>query len=649
MKIFFISIILSILPVFAFSGNILVINNNDAGEGSLRYAIDNSVSGDTIAIACGLTAIDLQTGTLVIDKTLTILGCHTVISRKGDDKFRIVEITGEDEITVKFKEVSFSSGQTETIDEEGMLNGQPGGGIYVNNPAATLILEECEVFGNETGYGDRRGNGGKGAGIFVNGGALELYTCSIYGNVTGNGFLNNKCNDGGDGGNGGGIAIENGNISVYNSTFNNNITGTGKQTTCSGTKGMGYGGAGGGIWLKESVGYFENTTFYENSTGSSDSTYAGFGGAVYSGTNSEIQIINCTITKNSTGLSNIDIFSQGGGIFNEPMSVLIMKNSIVADNFLGNSINEESPDIFGEIISEGNNLLGITEGSSGITNAENNDIAGTLTEPVDAALYPLTSNGGLTKTCPLNPESPAVNAGSANSLGTDQRNYPRESTADIGAFEFGVSPIITNVYAVSSDGQYSAGDQILIAVEFNEPVWVIGSFEMLLETGTYDRFATYYGGSGDATILFEYDVLQGDVSPDLDVESSLSLMSCNNCLIQNFELYNAVLILPKPGEENSLSYNSDIVIRDPNNINTANNEMFSIYPNPVTNILNVTIPETELNSKIELYNSIGALVLSKDNYKAKYFSYDMTNYSSGVYFIKISTSQESKTYKFIVR
>ncbi len=650
MKYLFLTILMSIFSVLAFSENILVTNSEDSGTGSLREAIDNSESGDTISLACGLLSISLESGSLIINnKNLTILGCHTVLSRKGD-VFRILEISGNEEMTVVFKEFAFSNGKTETIDENGILSGEPGGGIYISNPEATLILEECDVFDNETGEGDQTGNGGNGAGIFINGGTLEMHSCNIYGNRTGNGFVNKKTNDGGNGGNGGGIAVENGTLYISNSTINNNNTGTGKKTTLNGSKGEGHGGFGGAIWLKESVANIENTTFYENSTGGSDSVFAGSGGAIYAGTNSETNIINCTFTRNSTGLTEIEITSSGGAIFNEQQSTMTMKNSIVSGNFLGNSTSEEATDIFGEVVSNGNNLLGKTEGCIGIENNENNDKAGTISEPLDANLLPLTNNGSLTKTCPLSPESPAINAGDPDNVpNTDQRGYPREDVVDIGAFEFGVSPIITSVLAISQDGNYFAGEQVIIAVVFDEPVWVIGSFEIFLETGTQDRRATYYAGSGNDTIKFLYNVMQDDVSSDLDVKSSLSFEICHSCLIQNFDLFYAVLVLPEPGSENSLSMNSNIVIGNPDAINSISKEQVNIYPNPVTNILNISIPNLKSNNKIEIFDYTGKLIINKNNYDNNNFVYDMSNYPSGIYFVKITENRNFKTYKFVIK
>jgi hypothetical protein len=102
------------------------------------------------------------------------------------------------------------------------------------------------------------------------------------------------------------------------------------------------------------------------------------------------------------------------------------------------------PDLAGSFISDGHNLIGQTDGSSGVTNGVNGDLAGTTPSPLDPNLGPIQNNGGPTWTLALLPGSPAIDAGddavlsAPFNLTTDQRGLPRKSGAhvDIGAFEF---------------------------------------------------------------------------------------------------------------------------------------------------------------------------------------------------------------------
>jgi len=114
-------------------------------------------------------------------------------------------------------------------------------------------------------------------------------------------------------------------------------------------------------------------------------------------------------------------------------------NTIVA----GNSTNDYryadlSPDVYGPCTSMGNNLIGMTDGSSGWGYA---DLTGAAYRPLDPRLGPLQYNGGPTQTMALLLDSPARQDGDTfYSPGPyDQRGagYSRivSGRIDIGAYE----------------------------------------------------------------------------------------------------------------------------------------------------------------------------------------------------------------------
>ena len=107
------------------------------------------------------------------------------------------------------------------------------------------------------------------------------------------------------------------------------------------------------------------------------------------------------------------------------------------------------PDVRNAFVSQGNNLIGASDGSTGFTNGVNNDKVGTVASPLNALLAPLGNYGGPTQTFALLPGSPAINAanncvtdvahcGDANipQLTSDQRGFGRQvnGTVDIGSF-----------------------------------------------------------------------------------------------------------------------------------------------------------------------------------------------------------------------
>ena len=96
-------------------------------------------------------------------------------------------------------------------------------------------------------------------------------------------------------------------------------------------------------------------------------------------------------------------------------------------------------------------------------------------------------------------------------------------------------------------------------VAFNETVTVTGTPQITMETGATDRVVNYYSGSGTTTLTFNYKVLAGDTSSDLDYASTNAL-ALNGGMIRDGSGNNAVLTLPAPGGANSISASKAIVI-----------------------------------------------------------------------------------------
>ena len=76
-------------------------------------------------------------------------------------------------------------------------------------------------------------------------------------------------------------------------------------------------------------------------------------------------------------------------------------------------------------------------------------------------------------------------------------------------------PSILSVSLTSDPGGgYAAGDDIQVTVTFSETVEVTGTPQLTLELGGGRRTATYGGGSGTATLLFAYEVADGESDTD---------------------------------------------------------------------------------------------------------------------------------------
>ena len=184
------------------------------------------------------------------------------------------------------------------------------------------------------------------------------------------------------------------------------------------------------------------------------------GGAIYNAANANLKVNNSTIVGNLVrGLNNteegIGIESAGGGIYNEPPQgetaggTATLRHAIVA----GNSATNFGPDLAHQFVSQGFNLIGNGDGSSGIVHGTNGDQVGTTASPIDPRLAPLGDYGGPTLTHALLPDSPARNAGDPAfpvtdldpAISTDQRGLPRvrNGRIDIGAYEAPPPAVIT--------------------------------------------------------------------------------------------------------------------------------------------------------------------------------------------------------------
>jgi hypothetical protein len=350
-------------------------------------------------------------------------------------------------------------------------SGGNGGGIY---SSGLVILTNCNLCNNFAGAGLAGGQpsgtldvsfmpggpggaGGAGAGIY-NAGALELFFCTVSGNVAGSGGAGGNgvglAGSAGAGGSGAGI-FNGGTLGLTACTISGNLCGKGGDGglgfSCDGAVGGG-GGNGGGIYNSGPL-FTISCTIVLNAAG-----MAGNGGDSF-------QSINEAASGGEGG--------EGGGVFNADNSVTnLLKNTLVALNVAnigglgGSNISRpfipvesgqvtigdsgpdgDKPDLAGDFISQGFNLIGIGDGLAGLTNGINSDQVGSAFNPIDPMLGPLQLNGGLTPTHALLPGSPAIDQGKSFDLPTDQRGFKRPVNyplivdqlggdgSDIGAFE----------------------------------------------------------------------------------------------------------------------------------------------------------------------------------------------------------------------
>lgn len=425
MKKKFSAVCLSLMSFLLFSGAveaaIFTVTRNDdrnnatcaAGDCSLREAVKaaNLAAGsDTLNFDAGVTSIQLISALPDISSIISIQGGSgvTVMGNKTISTFRPFHVVGVGNLTLD--RITVVDGK-ETV----------GGGLW--NQGATTTLRNCTFSGNEA--------------TLDAGGVYNTGTMTISNNViSGNSAVFN----------GGGIR-NGGTLTIIESNIGFNSSDQPASTLAA--------SGGGGIY---NVGFL---TIVRSSV--SGNITAGNGGGIHNSAVAAVRIIDSTISFNSayqgTGGGIYDIGAEttvtnatiatnfatiGSGFYNESNRASFLRNTIVADNTGGAS----TSDVFGPFSNSFNNLIGKSDGSTGLVNGANGNIVGTLAVPVNPQLNALANNGGATQTHSFNSNtSPAINAGN-NSLALDENNQPlttdqrgigfpriNGTAVDIGAFE----------------------------------------------------------------------------------------------------------------------------------------------------------------------------------------------------------------------
>ncbi|MEO8377183.1 MAG: choice-of-anchor Q domain-containing protein, partial [Candidatus Sumerlaeota bacterium] len=397
-----------------------VSSNADSGPGTLRFALDNICADGTITFNASLA-----------DQTITVLS----------PLFANVPVTihglGASHLRVD------GAGNTRIL-EVGTQGGVRIDGITFSNGAAFSV-----------GKGPSSSDGGAIAydGLFASGksvGARLPFTASTLDDCV---FEDNSANNGG--------AIYNAALlSIQTTTF------TGNSADSDG--GALYAPSGAAITNSS----FLNSTFYNNSAGNNGAAIAITGG--------NMDMLYCTLTKNISD-------SNAGGIGDAALYISTDGNAILSSSLIAQNHDASNDDVKGKkstkdsvsrgaplnlnpdvrdedssnaISSAGFNLIGDTTGSASFVAA--GDQAGTSAGPIDAMLADLDDNGGLTPTCAIAFDSPALDRGNDESFpDADQRGItrPQLNGPDIGAFELVAEPAEISVFSLP-DGDIPSGDTV---------------------------------------------------------------------------------------------------------------------------------------------------------------------------------------------
>ena len=359
-------------------------NNNCKSPQHACKTISNALSltlpGDSIFVAPAI-----YRETLFIYFNLEIIGSGaktTIVDVRGLNN-QVVVVGSEPKVQVKLSGMTFRNGAGQ----------EDGGGIY--NCFGTLTVIDSIITGNRISSGN--GSYGYGAGIYnCPSSTLTLINTTISNNSA---LI-------------GGAICNGGTLTIMNSTFSGNIA---RQQE-------------GGAIANYGTLTITNSTFSGNIA--RRSLLGSLAGGILNG--GLFQSSGTLSINNSTLSGNVAHGGKGGGIFNVKGSIVVLQNSIVANNTGGNCS--------GTLTSHGYNL------SSDATC--DFDSAGDLND-IEPKLGSLRNNGGPTQTMAESLESPTVDAGNPKGctdsqghlLTTDQRGAPRpgkhkrDQRCDMGAFE----------------------------------------------------------------------------------------------------------------------------------------------------------------------------------------------------------------------
>ncbi len=218
----------------ALSGSpVLVTSSADSGPGSLRDAIANAVSGETIKFASSVHAITLTSGELAISTNLDIEGPGAnKLTISGNNNSRVFDISGPNTVTIAGLTVAHGKSEgtiaalaNGVVNADGSVYTAGGGGGIYNEAGATLTLVHDSLSDNQATHGSSADSFSVCGGALLNLGTAIVTQCQFTGNeaVGGNGFDNMGGSLGGAIDNFGG-PTGGAHLTVANTTFCNNST-----------------------------------------------------------------------------------------------------------------------------------------------------------------------------------------------------------------------------------------------------------------------------------------------------------------------------------------------------------------------------------------------------------------------------------------
>jgi hypothetical protein len=501
------------------TAELIAASPND-GLCSLYEAIDaanDNIASGSIAGECAAGELHPVVDVIEVDNailpahffTATELTLSDSVHLKGPSKelvtftgialnrvFKVLNVTADAEF--KITDVTFRDSSIRLPDNE------YGAAIWARHfNGASLTIKRVNFIGNNSEYG------GGAIGLYASWGQTTLIEDCIF---EGNFVIGDESAGGG--------AIYIGasqEVTIKNSTFTNN-----SSTHLNSHANPLDDAAGGAIFVRASsvvsTVNIEQTTFSQNFANGVGGALA-FGGPNYPTEASEVTIKHSTIVDNHADNNQDQTGSDagGGGIYSSSTTSVNLFNSIVADN--SDMSDVDAPDLAGNIISAGYNLIGNNKELTGPFPTGqpniNDDWVGSQAFPIDPSVLPLADNGGPTPTHLPQTNSLAIDNGKCNVLDADQRHQYNDQTmlrtidqstvpnaltgCDIGAVEIDAVPNDTAPIAIDDDYDLPEGQTLVLNASQgllnndidDNSIWVTsaGGFNSSDDIGTVELMA----------------------------------------------------------------------------------------------------------------------------------------------------------------
>jgi hypothetical protein len=464
-------------------GDLTLTNSTITGNHAIGGASPNGVSG--YALGGGIYS---ENGTLTINGSTITHNDATAGSGAPSGSGN----AGEGGGVYAFNAMTIQNSTVSDNAANSGAGGEPscdasGGGIQGTVVTLSSVTVSDNAATGGPGAASNGGCGAEGGGVSASG-DMTVSRSSITGNTATGGSAASTAGPGAAGGfgRGGGLAdnATTGHLSLLFTTISGNhaIAGAGGHGA---TNGNGGAARGGGVMIDgattaastiDSSTIDANTATGGASSGSGSAAGDATGGGVSDGTpkTTVATVLNSTITGNTVTAGDDSAggtagAAEGGGADSRPGSIALTSSTVAANTAAGtgglggNIADGGHVGLSDTIVAAGvaagggghvNNcvLLGPDTGVDVGHNVEDSGstsqcllgaAANALAAPGAAGLGALSANGGFTETIALTAGSPAIGAGGTCTVTVDQREKPRGTPCDIGAFE-GQKPTITS-------------------------------------------------------------------------------------------------------------------------------------------------------------------------------------------------------------